>query len=79
MDVLHFILNKGKCEKCGKIVKAKIPKEHQTGYGPRLSALIAEMSGIEGNSRETVCTFCKSVLNKFTAEIRFRGIRTSNA
>ena len=63
MDVLHFILSKGKCKKCGKIVKAKIPKEHQTGYGPRLSALIAEMSGIEGNSRETVCTFCKSVLN----------------
>jgi len=63
MDVLHLILNKGKCQNCGKIVKAKVPKEHQTGYGPRLSALIAEMSGIQGNSRETVRTFCKSVLN----------------
>jgi transposase len=40
-----------------------VPKEHQTGYAPRLSALIAEMSGIEGNSRQTVRTFCKSVLN----------------
>jgi transposase len=58
-----LILNKGKCHNCGKIVKAKVPKEHQSGYAPRLSALIAEMSGIQGNSRETVRTFCKSVLN----------------
>ena len=63
MDVLHLILNKGKCGDCGKIVKAKVPKEHQSGYGPRLSALIAEMSGIQGNSRQTVRTFCKSVLD----------------
>lgn len=63
MDVLHLILNKGKCQNCGKLIKAKVPKEHQTGYGPRLSALIAEMSGIQGNSRETVRTFCTSVLN----------------
>ncbi len=63
MDILHLILSKGKCQNCGKIVKAKVPKEHQTGYGPRLSALIAEMSGIQGNSRDTVRTFCKSVLN----------------
>ncbi len=63
MDVLHFILHKGVCSKCGKVVKAEIPSEHQTGYGPRLSALIAEISGIQGNSRETVRTFCRSVLN----------------
>ncbi len=63
MDILHLILKKGKCRKCGKIIKAKVPKENQTGYGPRLSALIAEMSGIQGNSRETVRTFGKSVLN----------------
>ena len=63
MNVLHLILNKGTCRNCGKIVKAKVPKKHQTGYGPRLSALIAEMSGIQGNSRETVRTFCNSVLN----------------
>lgn len=62
MDVLHFILNKGKCKRCGNIVKAEIPKKNRTGYGPRLSALIAETSGIQGNSRETVRTFCQSVL-----------------
>jgi transposase len=63
MDVLHFILHQGKCNNCGKLVKAKVPKERRTGYGSRLSALIAEMSGIQGNRRETVRTFCKSVLN----------------
>jgi transposase len=63
MDVLHVILTKGICWHCGKIVKAVIPKEHRTGYGSRFSALIAEMSGIQGNSRETVRSFCKSVLN----------------
>ncbi len=63
MDVLHFILTKGTCRHCGKTVKAAIPKEHRTGYGPRFSALIAEMSGIQGNSRETVRSFCKSMLN----------------
>jgi len=63
MDVSHFILHQGKCDKCGKIAKAQIPMEHRTGYGPRLSALVAEMSGIQGESRDTVRNFCNSVLN----------------
>lgn len=63
MDVLHLILTKGTCKSCGKVVRAEIPREHRAGYGPRLSALIAEISGIQGNSRETVRTFCESVLN----------------
>jgi len=63
MNVLHFILHQGKCRKCGRMLKATIPKDHQTGYGPRASALIAEMSGIQGSSRKTVQDFCKSVLN----------------
>jgi len=61
MDVQHFILNQGTCSRCGCVVKASLPKEHQTGYGPRLSALIAEVNGIQGNSRDTVRTFCQSV------------------
>ena len=63
MDVLHFILHQGKCRNCGRMLKAAVPKNHQTGYGPRASALIAEMSGIQGSSRKTVQDFCKSVLN----------------
>ncbi len=61
MDVTHFILQKGKCQ-CGKTVKAKVPTEFSSGYGPRLSAVIAELSGSHGASRQTVQDFCHSVL-----------------
>jgi transposase len=61
MDVTHYVLHKGKCSQCGKILKAPLPKEHCTGYGPRLCAFIAEMSGVQGASRETVQELLKSV------------------
>jgi len=63
MDVTHFILHKRQCRQCGKTIKAKLSKEQQPGYGSRLSALIAEISGIQGNSRETVQSFCESILD----------------
>jgi transposase len=62
MDVIHYVLHQCSCLKCGNTVKAQLPNECRPGYGPRLSALIAEMSGTQGNSRETVQGFCKSVL-----------------
>jgi len=63
MNVTHLILHKGKCNCCGKTVRATVPNEYRSGYGPRLSALIAELSGIEGASRQTVQGFCQSVLD----------------
>ena len=63
MDVTHFILHKGKCQRCGKTVKARIPSEVSSGYGPRLSAVIAELSGSHGASRQSVQDFCHSVLD----------------
>lgn len=63
MDVLHLVLQEGQCTCCGKTVKAEIPNQYKTGYGPRLSAFIAERSGIHGDSRESVQSFCASVLN----------------
>ena len=63
MIVNHFNLHKGKCCECGNLVKSTVPKEHSTGYGPRLSAFIGEVAGIQGNSRDTIKTFCSSVLN----------------
>jgi transposase len=62
MDVTHFILHKGKCQCCGKTVKARIPNEFGSGYGCRLSAVIAELSGSHGASRQSVQDFCQSVL-----------------
>jgi transposase len=62
MNVIHFELYKGSCGACGKVSKGHVPNEFQTGYGPRLSALIVELVGIAGNSRDMVQSFCSSVL-----------------
>ena len=62
MDVTHFILHKGKCNHCGKTVRAVVPQEYQSGYGPRLCATVAELSGSHGASRQTVQDFCQSIL-----------------
>ena len=63
MDVTHYILQQGKCSQCGQTVKASLADEIQSGYGPRFSALIAELSGTEGMSRQAVQRFCNSVLD----------------
>ena len=62
MDVTHFVLNRCRCPRCGKTAKAKLPSEAATGYGPRLSALVAELSGIKAMSRNDVKKLCHSVL-----------------
>ena len=63
MDVYHYILHKADCSICGQKVKAIIPRANRTGYGPRLSAAIAELSGTYGNSRGTVQEICRNILN----------------
>ena len=62
MDVDHYVLHRARCPQCGRTVKATLPNHFRYGYGPRLTALIAEMSGVMGASRETVQNFCASVL-----------------
>ncbi len=62
LDITHYVLNKCRCPNCGKTVRAQLPPEAQTGCGPRLSALIAELSGIRAMSRVDVQCFCASVL-----------------
>ena len=62
MEVTHFVLHKGQCPCCGKVNKAVVPNEHRTGYGPRLSAMIAQMTGNMGDSRTLIQDYCTSVL-----------------
>lgn len=62
MEVTHFILHKGSCPCCGKLNKASIPRPYRTGYGPRLSAMVAQMAGNQGDSRTIIQEFCSSVL-----------------
>src|SRR5687768_2324819 len=62
MEVRHWVLHQGRCLGCGRWHKAQVPAEHVTGYGPRLSALMAELAGTYGDGRPMVQTFCASVL-----------------
>lgn len=63
MQVTHFELHQGHCPGCGQLRKAEVPSGSQTGYGPRLSALIGELSGMHGTSRRLIHDFCQSVLH----------------
>ena len=63
MEISHFLLHQAHCVGCGRLRKADVPSEHTTGYGPRLSGLIGELSGMHGTSRRLVQDFCHSVLH----------------
>lgn len=62
MDISHFILHQCDCPNCGKTIKAKLPADKATGYGPRFTAIIGELSGIKAMSRNDVKQLCESVL-----------------
>jgi transposase len=62
LDVIHFVLHRGHCPSCGRLNKASLPGEYRMGYGPRLSAAIAQMAGGQGDSRTIVQDFCSSLL-----------------
>ena len=62
MDIAHYILHQCTCPDCGKKLKATLPPSAASGYGPRMCAFIAELSGIKAMSRKDVKGFCESVL-----------------
>jgi transposase len=62
MEIRHFLWHQARCVGCGQLLKAEVPREHVTGYGPRLTALIGELTGMHGTSRRLVHDFCQSVL-----------------
>lgn len=72
MQVKHIVLKKARCSGCGRWVKAELPQEYQTGYGPRFSAMAAELSGIQGISRQAVEEF---IGNVFSVPISTGGIQ----
>lgn len=63
MDITHFVLQQGECAGCGQQLKAQVPRVHQAGYGPRLTALIGELAGMHRTSRRLIQDFCRSVLH----------------
>jgi transposase len=62
MAVTHVVLHETRCPRCGHLLKAELPAEYRYGYGPRLTALIGELSGPQRDSRSAVQEFCTSVL-----------------
>jgi transposase len=62
MQVTHFVLHRGECPCCGKTAKAVLPNAYRSGYGPRLSATVAQLAGGQGDSRSLTQEFCSSVL-----------------
>ncbi len=62
LHVTHWVLHQGRCSGCGRLLKARLPKAQQTGHGPRLTALIGELSAMHRISRRGVQDFCRSVL-----------------
>jgi transposase len=62
MQVTHVVLHEACCPRCGRLLKAPLPEAHRYGYGPRLTALIGELSGGQRDSRTAVQEFCASVL-----------------
>jgi transposase len=62
MAVTHVVLHEAQCPGCGRLLKAALPAEYRYGYGPRLTALIGELSGSQRDSRSAVQEFCRSVL-----------------
>ena len=62
MAVTHVVLHETRCPRCGRLLKAELPAEYRYGYGPRLTALIGELSCPQRDSRRAVQEFCTSVL-----------------
>jgi len=62
MVVWHVVRHETRCPRCGHRLKAVLPAEYRYGYGPRLTALIGELSGPQRSSRGAVQEFCASVL-----------------
>jgi transposase len=62
MAVMHVVLHETQCPRCGRRLKAELPAEYRYGYGPRLTALLGELSGPQRGSRSAVQEFCTSIL-----------------
>jgi transposase len=63
MEIRHFLLHQAGCVGGGAVLKADVPSDQTTGYGPRLTALLSELGGMHRHSRRLVQDFCQSGLH----------------
>ena len=57
-----MVLHAAHCPRCGRLLKVSLPEAARSGYGPRLTALIGELSGPQRIGRTAVQEFCRTVL-----------------
>jgi transposase len=62
MRVPHVVLYAARCSRCGRVTKAPVPPAASSGYGPRFTALLGELSGSQRSRRSAVQECCRSVL-----------------
>jgi transposase len=62
MEMRHVLLSQAHCVGCGRLLKADVPSQYTTGYGPRFTALLGELTGMHGTSRRLMQDFCQSIL-----------------
>jgi transposase len=60
--VRHVVWYEAYCPQYGTVTKAQVPSEATAGQGPRLTALIGELSGRQRGRRSAVQECCQSVL-----------------
>jgi transposase len=61
MRVTPFVLHEARCPQCGRVTNAQGPPAAAAGHGPRLTALLGELSGSQRDSGSTVQECCQSV------------------
>ncbi len=57
IEISHLLLHQAHCGGGGQLLKAEVPSPYATGYGPRLTALIGDLTGIHGTSRRLIQDF----------------------
>jgi transposase len=62
MQLKPIIVHEARCPPCGRLLTAEIPAEDRDGDGPRVTALIGELSGPPRDRRRAVQECCASVL-----------------
>ena len=56
----HFRVWKCECQDCRQIVQAAVPSEFEAGFGPKFTAMIAELAGDMGGTRRNIERFIEN-------------------
>ncbi len=58
-EVTQYNIHTCRCGRCGKHVRAKVPKEAERGFGPRLMGFVTMLTGEGHLSKRKICSIVK--------------------